>query len=72
MSEYFRRKNKSRLDTDAIDYKNTKLLEDYITENHKIVPSRITGTPMREQREIALAIKRARFIGLLAYCDGHR
>ncbi|MDI9819439.1 MULTISPECIES: 30S ribosomal protein S18 [unclassified Legionella] len=68
---YFRRKKMSR-ETSEIDYKNPSDLKLYITETGKIVPSRITGTPTRPQRELAIAIKRARFLGLLPYCDSHR
>lgn len=56
-----------------IDYKNIKLLENYITaETAKIVPNRITGTHTRYQRQLAKAIKLARFLALLPYCDSHR
>ena len=50
-----------------IDYKDVKLLQRYISERGKIVPSRITAVSMRKQRELAQAIKRARFLGLLPY-----
>ncbi|KTD23684.1 30S ribosomal protein S18 [Legionella israelensis] len=75
MSAYFRRKKMSRLgaeDSIEIDYKDINLLKNYITETGKIVPSRITGTKTRYQRQLAKAIKRARFIGLLPYCDSHK
>ncbi|WED44413.1 30S ribosomal protein S18 [Legionella cardiaca] len=71
---YFRRK-KMRLSTEGateIDYKDIIALKNYITETGKIVPSRITGTPTRPQRQLAQAIKWARFLGLLPYCDSHR
>jgi len=55
-----------------IDYKDINLLKNYISETGKIVPSRITGTQTRFQRQLAKAIKHARFIGLLPYCDSHR
>ncbi|WP_026069410.1 30S ribosomal protein S18 [Legionella tunisiensis] len=55
-----------------IDYKDINMLKDYITETGKIVPSRITGTQTRFQRQLAKAIKHARFLGLLPYCDSHR
>src|SRR5215210_1725938 len=51
----------------AIDYKDTKLLSRYISERGKIVPSRITAVSAKKQRELAQAIKRARFLGLLPY-----
>ena len=56
---------------EEIDYKDVHLLKKFITENGKIVPSRITGTKARFQRMLALAIKRARFLGLLPYTDKH-
>lgn len=55
-----------------IDYKDVNSLKNYVTETGKIVPSRITGTPARIQRKVAQAIKWARFLGLLPYCDNHR
>jgi small subunit ribosomal protein S18 len=55
----------------AIDYKDTKLLQRYISERGKIVPSRITGTKARYQRQLATAIKRARYLALLPYSDSH-
>ena len=50
-----------------IDYKDTKLLQRYISERGKIVPSRITAVSAKKQRELARAIKRARFLALLPY-----
>ena len=50
-----------------IDYKDVKLLQRYISERGKIVPSRITAVSAAKQRELAAAIKRARFLGLLPY-----
>ncbi|WP_420393330.1 30S ribosomal protein S18 [Acuticoccus sp.] len=50
-----------------IDYKDVKLLQRYVSERGKIVPSRITAVSARKQRELSQAIKRARFIGLLPY-----
>ena len=50
-----------------IDYKDTKLLQRYISERGKIVPSRITAVSAKKQRELAKAIKRARFLALLPY-----
>jgi len=55
-----------------IDYKDIATLKNYITENGKIVPSRITGTRARYQRQLARAIKVARYLALLPYCDSHR
>jgi len=50
-----------------IDYKDTKLLQRFVSERGKIVPSRITAVSTKKQRELAQAIKRARFLGLLPY-----
>jgi small subunit ribosomal protein S18 len=50
-----------------IDYKDVKLLQRYISERGKIVPSRITAVSAKKQRELAQAIKRSRFLGLLPY-----
>jgi small subunit ribosomal protein S18 len=50
-----------------IDYKDVRLLGRYISERGKIVPSRITAVSAKKQRELARAIKRARFLGLLPY-----
>ena len=50
-----------------IDYKDVKLLQRYISERGKIVPSRITAVSLKKQRELAQAIKRARFLALLPY-----
>ena len=54
----------------VIDYKDTKLLQRYISERGKITPSRITSVSAKKQRELATAIKRARFAGLLPYVIG--
>lgn len=54
-----------------IDYKDLATLRGYISETGKIVPSRITGTSARYQRKLAMAIKRARYLALLQYCDQH-
>jgi small subunit ribosomal protein S18 len=51
----------------TIDYKDVKLLQRFISERGKIVPSRITAVSAKRQRELAQAIKRARFLGLLPY-----
>ena len=50
-----------------IDYKDIKTLQRYISERGKIVPSRITAVSLKNQRELARAIKRARFLALLPY-----
>ena len=54
-----------------IDYKDLNILKQYIGESGKIVPSRITGTKARYQRQLATAVKRARFLALLPYTDNH-
>ena len=54
-----------------IDYKDVTLLKSNIAENGKIVPSRITGTSAKYQRQLSLAIKRARYLAFLPYCDRH-
>ncbi len=54
-----------------IDYKDVSTLKAYITETGKIVPSRVTGTSAKYQRQLSTAIKRARFLALLPYCDRH-
>lgn len=74
MSNY-RRKKSCRFSSDGtteIDFKDINLLKNYITETGKIVPSRITGTQTRFQRQLAKSIKLARFLALLPYCDSHR
>jgi small subunit ribosomal protein S18 len=71
----FRRKKFCRFTAEGIkeiDYKDLELLKQYITETGKIVPSRITGTSARYQRQLALAIKRARYLALLPYTDAHQ
>ena len=73
MSTYFRRKKMNHTDNDVIiDYKDVNFLKNYISETGKIVPSRINGTSARAQRQITVAIKYARLLGLLPYCDSHR
>ncbi len=57
---------------ERVDYKDVDLLKDFITENGKIMPARITGTKSRFQRQLSTAIKRARFLALLPYTDLHR
>jgi len=74
MSRYFRRRKFCRFTAqgvDEIDYKDLATLKEYVSENGKIVPSRITGTKARYQRQLATAIKRARFLALLPYSDSH-
>ncbi|RMH47843.1 MAG: 30S ribosomal protein S18 [Gammaproteobacteria bacterium] len=75
MSRYFRRRKYCRFKAEGvteIDYKDLATLKNYITETGKIVPSRITGTSAKYQRQLATAIKRARFLALLPYTDQHK
>jgi len=67
---FFRRKKTCPFSGDnapKIDYKDVKLLQRYVSERGKIVPSRITAVSAKKQRELAQAIKRSRFLGLLPY-----
>ncbi|HEY0832780.1 MAG TPA: 30S ribosomal protein S18 [Azospirillum sp.] len=67
---FFRRRKTcpfSGANAPAIDYKDVKLLSRFISERGKIVPSRITAVSTKKQRELARAIKRARFLALLPY-----
>ena len=54
-----------------IDYKDVDLLKDFIAENAKIMPARLTGTKAHYQRQLGVAVKRARFLALLPYTDNH-
>jgi small subunit ribosomal protein S18 len=67
---FFRRRKScpfSGANAPVIDYKDIKLLQRFISERGKIVPSRITAVSSKKQRELARAIKRARFLALLPY-----
>lgn len=67
---FFRRRKTcpfSGQNAQTIDYKDVKLLQRYVSERGKIVPSRITAVSAKKQRELAKAIKRARFIGLMPF-----
>ncbi len=71
---FFRRKKYCRFTAEGIkeiDYKDIATLKAYITETGKIVPSRITGTKSKYQRQLAKAIKRARYLALLPFSDAH-
>lgn len=59
-------------DSQKIDYKDIDMLRNYIMESGRIVPSRITGTSAKYQRQLSRAIKLARYLALLPYCDTHR
>ena len=54
-----------------IDYKDVDVLRDFISDNGKIIPARLTGTKAHYQRQLDTAIKRARFLALLPYTDQH-
>ncbi|MCK5335620.1 MAG: 30S ribosomal protein S18 [Gammaproteobacteria bacterium] len=71
---FFRRKKFCRFTNDAdakIDYKDLDMLKNYVSEAGKIVPSRVTGTGAKYQRQLATAIKRARYLALIPYTDRH-
>lgn len=73
-ARFFRRKRFCKFTAEGvkeIDYKDIATLKQYISENGKVVPARISGTKTRYQRQLATAIKRARFLALLPYCDSH-
>ena len=73
-SSFYRRRKYCRFTAEGIkeiDYKDIDLLKQYITETGKIVPSRITGTKAKYQRQLARAVKRSRFLALLPYSDAH-
>ena len=75
MSRFFRRRKFCRFTAEgvsSIDYKDIATLKNYITESGKIVPSRITGTSAKYQRQLGRAIKRARYLALLPYTDLHK
>ncbi|GAB2900399.1 30S ribosomal protein S18 [Uliginosibacterium flavum] len=57
---------------EEIDYKDIEILKDFISENGKIMPARITGTKAGYQRQLSTAIKRARFLALMPYTDLHQ
>ena len=70
----FTRRKVSRLTTDRsveLDYKDAKLLRSFLTETGKIIPRRISGNTAAQQRQLALAVKRARQLALLPYSDSH-
>lgn len=74
MSRFFRRKKFCRFTAEGveeIDYKDLATLNAYVTETGRIIPSRNTGTKARYQRQLTRAIKYARFLALMPYCDSH-
>lgn len=75
MASYFRRKKFCAFkaqNVKEIDYKDLEILKEYVMESGRIVPSRITGTSAKYQRQLARAIKTARYLALLPYCDTHK
>lgn len=75
MARFYRRRKFCRFSAEGvveIDYKDLDTLKNYITETGKIVPSRITGTSAKYQRQLARAVKRARAAALLPYTDQHQ
>lgn len=70
----FKRRRYCRFTAEGIkhvDYKDVELLKDFVNENGKIIPARITGTKARYQRQLSTAIKRARYLALMPYTDLH-
>ena len=75
MARYFRRRKFCKFTAEGvkeIDYKDLETLKAYVSETGKIVPSRITGTKARYQRQLATAVKRARYLALIPYTDSHQ
>ena len=75
MARFYRRRKFCRFSAEGvkeIDYKDLDTLRNYVTETGKIVPSRITGTSAKYQRQLARAVKRARYLALLQYTDQHK
>jgi small subunit ribosomal protein S18 len=75
MSRYYRRRKYCRFTAEGIkeiDYKDLNTLKAYVSESGKIVPSRITGTKAKYQRQLTAAIKRARALALLPFSDSHQ
>jgi small subunit ribosomal protein S18 len=58
--------------TKTFDYKDITNLKSYISENNKIIPKRTTGLSAKEQRSLSRAVKLARFLALIPYCDQHK
>ena len=74
MARYFKRKRFCRFTAegiDEIDYKDLSILKNYVSESGKIIPSRISGTKTRYQRQLSTAIKQARYLALIPYSDAH-
>ena len=74
MSKFVRRRKFCKFTAEGItqiDYKDLNTLRQYLSENGKIVPSRITGTKSKYPRQLTTAIKTARFLALIPYTDNH-
>ena len=74
MAKYFRRRRYCKFTADGvdeIDYKDLATLKAYVSETGKIVPSRISGTKVRYQRQLSTAVKRARYLAIIPYSDAH-
>jgi small subunit ribosomal protein S18 len=74
MSRFYRRKKYCRFTAEGIkeiDYKDLDILKAYVSETGKIIPSRNTGTKPKYQRQLASAVKNARYLALLPYTDNH-
>ena len=75
MAKFVRRRKFCKFTAEGIkeiDYKDLDILKGFVSESGKIVPSRITGTKSRYQRQLSEAINRARYIALLPYTDSHK
>ncbi len=75
MARFARRRRFCRFTAEGvkqIDYKDIEILKSFVTETYKVIPSRITGTKARYQRQLSTCIKRARFLVLLPYTDLHK
>lgn len=70
MAEFFKHTKSNPLSSAPVDYKDIKLLQKFVSESGKIIPSRISAVPVCKQRELAKAIKRARFLALMPYVAG--
>lgn len=66
------KKKKKQFKGLRIDYKNVKTLSHFLTERFKIIPARISGLDAKTQREVKVAIKRARQLALVPYCTNHK
>lgn len=74
MAAYFRRKKMCYFTAnkiDDVDYKDIGLINKFVMDTGKMVPSRITGTKAKYQRKLTRAVKLARYLALIPYCDRH-